>query len=90
VPPPERAAAILVVGAGVQFSWALYEALAADPPPTSDQLYNALGGVVALWLAVILLVRVGYWPKLAQVAVVRINAPVIAVLVRLPQSRLRG
>jgi hypothetical protein len=75
------AGAMLVVRAGVLFSWELYEVLGADPPPTSDQLYAVFWGVVALWFAVILLVRVGYWPKLAQFAVVRINAWVIAVLV---------
>jgi hypothetical protein len=57
------AGAMLVVRAGVLFSWELYEVLGADPPPTSDQLYAVFWGVVALWFAVILLVRVGYWPK---------------------------
>jgi hypothetical protein len=74
------AAAILTLIAGVLFFVALHDALGADPPSTSDQLFTAFSGVVALWFAVILLVRVGYWPKLAQFAVVRINAPVIAVL----------
>jgi hypothetical protein len=75
------AAAILTVIAGILFSWELYEVLAGDPPPTSDQLYTVFSGAVALWFAVILLVRVGYWPKVAQFAVVRINAPVVAILI---------
>jgi hypothetical protein len=37
-------------------------------------------GLVGLWIAGVLLIRVGYWPKLAQFAVARINAWVIAVL----------
>jgi hypothetical protein len=75
------AAAILLVGAGVQFYRELHEATGADPPPASEQLFVVFTGVVALWFAVVLLVRVGSLPKLAQLAIVRINASVISVLV---------
>lgn len=75
------AAALLLVGAGVQSAWVLGEASGADPPPAPDLLYGVVTAVVALWFAVALLVRVGYLPKLAQFAVVRINASVISILV---------
>ncbi len=74
------AAAILAVIASFQFYWELHEVFGTDPPSTSDQFSIVFIGVVALWFAVVLLVRVGYWPKLAQFAVARINAWAIAAV----------
>jgi hypothetical protein len=82
------AAVILALIAGFQFywglggTWELHEASGAAAPPVSasDQFSIVLIGVVALWFAVVLFVRVGYLPKLAQFAVARINAWVIAAV----------
>ena len=82
--------AVLLLGRRRRFClWALASSVpgssakpwGADPPPASDQFYVVFTGVVALWFAVALLVRAGYLPKLAQFAVLRINASVIAILV---------
>jgi hypothetical protein len=81
------AAAILTVTGGLEVywglggTWALPETPGDAPVSTSDHVAVVIFGLVGLWFAGVLLIRVGYWPKLAQFAVARLNAWVIAVLV---------
>ena len=81
------AAAILTVIAGVYVywglggTWALPETPGENSVSTSDHVAVGFFGLVGIWLAGVLLIRVGYWPRLAQFAVARLNAWVIAVLV---------
>ena len=74
-------------------TWALKETPGENPVSTSDHVAVVFFGPVGLWLAGVLLIRVGYWPRLAQFAVARLNAWVIAVLVlggRFRPSRRRS
>jgi hypothetical protein len=81
------AAAILTVIAGFYVYWGLGGTWALPATPgknsvsTSDHFAVVFFGLVGLWFAAVLLIRVGYWPKLARFAVARLNAWVIAVLV---------
>lgn len=81
------AAAILTVSAGFGVywglggTWALPETPGEDPVPTSVYVAVVSFGLVGLYFAGVLLIRVGYWPKLAQFAVARLNVWVIAASV---------